>query len=206
MVAPNTGTLLYNPANGKNRTAIGLSTNIVIKVGPSIVGAIKSISVNEARQIGSIYEVGTDGIIDSTPTSAATVDGACNRVRFDRMRMAEAFGRGFIHLKSQRFPFDIEIIDKWLGDGNNSIVTTIKNVWIKSINVSYEDNNFMISESMNWQAEDISSVFSGTSNNVATGGEINRPLAINEIERATDRGDRRGAMDAPNLIRSFTEF
>jgi hypothetical protein len=206
MPAPNTGTLLYNPVNGKNRTGTALSTNIIIKIGPNIIGAIQSISINENRSIQMINEIGTDGNIDSAPQGPVTIGGSCSRVRFDRMRLAEALGRGYIHLQSQRFPFDIEIIDQWAGDGNNAIVTTLKNVWMDSLTTNYDKSNYIITDSMNWKAETIYSVFSGTANNVATGGERNIPLAINAIERAADRGDRRGALDSGGLIRQFIDF
>ena len=53
--------------DGRNRTGTHLSTNIVIAVAGMPVGAIKSLRIQEQRQIATISEVGTDGLIDSAP-------------------------------------------------------------------------------------------------------------------------------------------
>jgi hypothetical protein len=184
-----------------NSTQTALSTNIIIKVNGTAVGAIQNINVNEQRTITTIDEVGTDGHIDSAPTKSTDISGECRRIRFNRMRITEAFGRGFLHLSAQRIPFDIDIFDQWAGDGSNQIITTIKNVWIESIGYSYDSGNWIITDDMRWKAESIFSTLNG--GNAATGGNRGNPLQINSVERATDVGNYRGALSSPGLITDF---
>ena len=205
LLTPQTGSIIESPT-GQDRTGTGISTNIVIKVGPNAVGAIQDMTINENRTITMIDEVGTDGHIDSVPTKSTDISGTCKRIRFDRLRIAEAFSRGFVHVASQRIPFDIVVIDKWNGDGANAIVTTIKNVWIERLDVTYNAENWIISENMSWKAEAISSVINGQ-NQAAQGGERNLQLQIDSIEQQTDIGKRRGSLDAPGLLQAiFANF
>lgn len=201
ILTPQTQSIIEN-ANGSNRTGTALSTHIVIRVGLNPVGAIQNIDIKEDRTVTPIDEVGTDGHIDSAPTKSTNISGTCRRIRYDRLRVAEAFSRGFIHAKSQRVPFDIDIFDKWNGDNENMIVTTIKNVWITGIDYAYAADNFLITDNMSWMAEDISSTIQG--NNAAIGGARGLVLQTDSegIEQQTDRGLRRGALDAPGLINS----
>ncbi len=202
---PQTGSILANN-DGTNRTGTSLSTNIVIKVGNNTVGAVQELSINEDRPIQMIDEVGTDGHIDSAPRSSANFSGSCRRIRFDRMRISESFSRGFLHVHAQRVPFDLVIIDKWNDDVESAIVTIVKNVWIKGLSYSYSAQEFIITDNMQWEAETISSHLGTGAKNAATGGERGIPLAINAIEQQADRGDRRGALDAPGLIKAFTSI
>lgn len=189
--------------NGQNATFTGLSTSIILRVGPNAVGAIQSIDITEARSVSMIDEVGTDGHIDSAPKSSTNVSGSCKRTRYDRLRVSEAFSRGFLHAKSQRIGFDIDIYDNWAGDADNMIVTTIRNVWITQLSYTYSASDWIIIDSMNWEAEDISSSIQG--NNAATGGTRGLILQTDAdgIEQQTDRGQRRGALDAPGLINAL---
>jgi len=191
--------------NGFNKTSTALSTNILIKVGTTPVGAIQTIGITEARGVRTIAEVGTDGFIDSAPNASTNITVNCTRIRFDKLRIAQAFSRGFIHASAQRYPFDIDIYDQQSGDPNgndqsNWIITTIKNCWITNINYTYSATEWIISESMNCQAETISSHL-GNSNPV---GDIVVPRLVSpfkdDVERAADIGQRRGALDAPGLI------
>src|SRR3989304_217945 len=142
MVDLNTGSVIQGD-RGENKTFTSVSTNIIIRVGDTPVGAIRNLSVNEDRPIQMIDEVGTDGHIDSVPNRSTNITGSCERVRFDNLRMLAAFGRGFIHLHSQRIPFDIDIIDAFAGsDPELQTTTTIKNVWAKSLKVSYKADDF----------------------------------------------------------------
>jgi len=195
------GSIILND-DGTNRTGTALSTNILIKVGNLSVGAIQELSVREARSVQMIAELGTDGNIDSAPTKAAEFSGNCTRIRFDRLRIAEAFGRDFVHVQSQRIPFNIVIIDKWNGDAESAVITTVRNVWITGIDYSYKADNFIISESMSWVAETISSTLGTGNKNVANGGERGFTPATNSVEQATDRGGLRGALDTPGLLRA----
>lgn len=201
-LAPNTqSTLSYG--SGANKTSTAISTNILIMVGNTPVGAVQELSINESRPIKMIDEVGTDGHIDSVPTGSSNFSGSCNRIRFDRLRIAEAFGRGFTHIQSQAYPFDIVIIDKQKSDTANQVSTVIKNVWIKSISYGYNADNWIITDKMDWEAETIYSVLtSGSGVPVAQGGERGIPFMSLDIERKTDTGfnGRRGSLDASGLI------
>jgi len=203
MVYPQTGSTLFGP-QGQNETRTALSTNIVIKVGPNTIGAIQNLSVTEARSIIMIDEVGTDGHIDGVPNKSTDISGECRRIRFDRMRVSEAFSRGFVHAHAQRIPFDIIIIDNWNGDGNAAIITTVQGVWIENISYAYGVDNWVISDDMRWKAQSISSTLAN--GNAATAGTRNIPLAIDPIERAADIGQRRGTLDAPGLLQAFPPY
>jgi hypothetical protein len=198
--AINTGSTISYP-DGTNKTSTSLSTHILILVNGRAVGAVQSISVNESRNIKMIDEIGTDGHIDSAPTSSTNITGSCNRVRFDRLRISEAFGRGFIHVSSQMYPFDIVLLDRQKQNAANQVSTVIKNVWIKSIDTDYSATDWIVTDKMNWEAEAIYSVLSAGGNKpVAAGGEIGIDYYNNIIERQTDTGLRRGSMDASGLI------
>jgi len=201
-VASNTGSILQNTGSGTiNRTGIGLSTMMIIKVGTTAVGAIQKMTINEDRPIKFIDEVGTDGHIDSAPTGSSNVKGSCSRIRFDRLRVTEAFSRGFVHVKSQRIPFDIEIIDQFNGavGSGSEVITVIQNVWITSIGQSLDSSNWIMTDEMGWEAETISSRI-GSEQTSAQGGERGIPLQYDPYEIAADVGKRRGSMDAPSLI------
>lgn len=201
MTAPNTGSIT-TAEGGKNTTRTGVSTNIIIEVDGNSVGAIQSLSINEERPIAMIDEVGTDGHIDSVPQRSTNISGTCKRVRYDNLRVAAAFSRGYIHVASQRIPFDIVIKDIFAGsDPSSTLITTIKNVWIKSINMTYSATDFVIIEDMAWEAEKIYSTLG--SNNAVPGVAGSRNLAItpaDQFELASDRGDRRGSLDGAGLL------
>jgi hypothetical protein len=207
--APRTGSRFVDPnlqaggGQNYNKTGIHLSTMILISVGETPVGAIQDLAITEAREARKIAEVGTDGIVDSAPSKAADISGNCTRIRFDRLRIAEAFGRGFIHVHSQRIPFDITITDFFAGDSDDAkIITTIKNVWIRNISYTYSANDYVIVDRMDWTAEAIYSMIAAGDNNVAQGGEPNITPWSDDIERDADRGGRRGSLDAPGLLRA----
>lgn len=198
--ATNTGSTLTTD-QGKNKTSTSLSTHMVIYVNGNAVGAIQDIKISESRNIQMIDEVGTDGHIDSTPNKSTEISGTCTRIRFDRLRIAEAFSRGFVHASSQAYPFDIVIVDRQKSNVNSQITTVIKNVWISDISYSYDVNNWIVSDSMNWKAETIFSTLSGSGNeNVAQGGERAQKFSKVLVEQATDRGENRGSLDASGLI------
>src|SRR5678815_2831261 len=169
--APNTGSTLS--VNGTvNKTSTAISTNIIIMVGNTAVGAIQSMAISEKRGIKMIDEVGTDGHIDSVPNVSTNISGNCQRVRFDRLRITEAFSRGFVHVASQVYPFDIVILDKQKRDQGSQISTVIKNVWIDGLDYTYQTSDWVITDTMSWQAETIYSVLNnGSSQPVAVGGE-----------------------------------
>lgn len=203
MPTRNTNTVLTD-VDGNNATRTHLSTNIIIKVDGNVVGAVQSLDITEERGIKSIDEVGTDGHIDSAPNTSTNITGTCTRVRFGRMRIAEAFSRDFIHVKSQRIPFDIEIQDLFHdSDPANAIITTIKNVWIRDIRVTYSASDFVIADQMSWVAEDIFSVLNNGNVVTAVANGRANPIILNQFERQADRGAYLGALDAAGLMNAF---
>lgn len=200
--AANTKSTLSFPG-GANKTSTSISTHMVIMVNNTPVGAIQSITINEKRNIKQIDEVGTDGHVDSVPNQSTNITGTCQRVRFDRLRIAEAFSRGFIHVSAQAYPFDIVILDRQKRDQGSQISTVIKNVWISGIDYTYQVSDWVITDNMTWEAENIFSVLNaGSAQPVATGGERQIPFSNIPIERETDTGanGRRGSLDASGLI------
>lgn len=202
--AINTGSTLTRNDATANKTSTSISTHIVIMVNDKPVGAIKSLSINESRNIKMIDEVGTDGHIDSVPTSSTNITGSCDRIRFDRLRVAEAFSRSFVHVSAQAYPFDIVILDRQKRDAGSQISTVIKNVWIKGISYTYSSDDWIITDKMDWEAETIFSILNG-GKSIAVGGEDQRvvPFGADDwIERETDTGKngRRGSLDASGLI------
>jgi len=202
-----------------NKTSTAISTNIIIMVNQTPVGAIQSMTINEKRGIKMIDEVGTDGHIDSVPNVSTNITGTCQRVRFDRLRIAEAFSRGFVHVASQVYPFDIVIIDKQKRNTGAQISTVIRNVWISGISYTYQANDWVITDNMEWEAETIFSVLGGGSsqfvaggNPVAQGGERGINFVsefqfansgdVERIEQAVDTGSsgRRGSLDTAGII------
>jgi hypothetical protein len=220
--APNTQSTLTLP-NGVNKTSTAISTNIIILVNDTPVGAVQSLSINEQRSIMMVDEVGTDGHVDSVPNKSTNITGSCDRIRFDRLRITEAFSRGFLHVASQVYPFDIVILDKQKRDQGSQISTVIKNVWIKGLSYTYQVSDWVITDKMEWEAESIFSVLNGGSSNIpggvpaAVGGErgikhmgsgpngvvnIVSGDGITNIEQLADTGagGRRGSLDAAGLI------
>ena len=206
---PQTGSTIQLPS-GVNSTSTAIATNILIAVrNPSTggyvpVGAVQTMSVSEKRPIKMVNEVGTDGHIDSVPNQSTNITGNCKRVRFDKLRIAEAFDRSFMHASAQVYPFDIIIYDKQKYAVGSQVATVIKNVWISGIDYSYEAENWIITDTMTWEAETIFSTVNGGP--AAVGGQLNlQPFGINNpnwIERQTDSGanGRRGGLDAAGLI------
>lgn len=210
--AHNTNSTLSMP-DGTNKTSVALSTQIIILVGNTPVGAVQELSVNESRPIAKIREIGSDGFIDSAPHDSTDIKGTCRRVRFDRLRITEAFSRGFLHASAQAYPFDIVILDKQKQDVSTQISTVIKNVWISGLSYSYQAQDWVITDTMNWEAESIFSILNGGSspiaggNPAAVGGELGIRhatvnMAVANIEQVVDTGSlgRRGSMDNAGLI------
>ena len=206
MVYPNTGSIL----NSQIHT--GLSTQISILVNNEPVGAIQSLSITQTRNLARIKEVGTDGILEIVPERATEYSANIERIVFDRLRLPEAFSRGFVNIKSQMIPFDILILDRTGGGpGSEGVVKhLLMNCWFTSYNPKYGADSFILSESATVFFEDISSTL-GTSNSyVARGGERGIAQQTHERERLTDTSSGgidgesgtgfRGTMDFSDLI------
>jgi hypothetical protein len=218
---PQTGSLLsLGDAFGTNTTNTAISTNILLAVriqgngsqgqgGYQPIGAVQSMAISEKRAIKMIDEVGTDGHIDSVPNQSTNITGTCQRVRFQKLRIAEAFDRSFLHVAAQIYPFDIIIFDRQKFATGNQVTTVIKNVWISGIDYTYQVSDWVITDSMTWEAEYIYSNLGGTSAltglSAAVGGQDNllKPFGgATWIERQTDTGagGRRGSLDTAGLI------
>ena len=217
--SPQTGSLL-ELGGGLNATSTAISTNIILAVrisgngsqgqgGYQPIGAVQSMAISEKRAIKQIDEVGTDGHIDSVPHQSTNITGTCQRVRFQKLRIAEAFDRSFLHVSAQVYPFDIIIFDRQKLDTVNQVTTVIKNVWISGIDYTYQVSDWVITDSMTWEAEYIYSNLGGTSaltgSSAAVGGQdaLLKPFGNNNwVERQVDtgQGGRRGSMDTAGLI------
>ncbi len=179
MAYPNSGSIIDNKIN------CGLSTQIVVKVGPTTIGAIQSLTVNQNRDINVWEEIGTDGMVDSHPRGAAKIDINVSRLVFNDLRLTEAFGRGFVNIQSQRFPFNINIIDKSNSSNDaNYVVHTLHNCWFRRYSTPYSANDFIIIEQADITLERISSMQNGL--NVAEGGKRGIKFDFDTMERSTD--------------------
>ena len=203
MPTRNTTTQLYD-SQGNNATKTHLSTSIILKVSGNTVGALQSVNINESRNIHMISEIGTDGHIDSAPQSSVEIGGRIQRVRYDRMRLFEAFSRGFIHLHSQRIPFDIEIHDIFHdADASNAIITTLKNVWFKSLSFDYTVSDYVIQENTDFVCERVYSIINNKNVAQAVANGRSNPIILNAFEQEADRGAFTAALDAAGLLNAF---
>lgn len=160
------------------RIQAALSTQILIKTQGYDglwydVGAIQSFQVNENRNLNPLQEVGTDGVIQIHPNGAQPVSLSVTRAVFDYKRLTVAFQRGFHHIMSQRFPFDIVVCDynpHVFGTGNRHydasravsfdqadtsrvVRTRFLNCWFASNSYTYNSDQYLISEQATIQAE-----------------------------------------------------
>ena len=190
---PKTGSTLQSSISA------GLSTQIVVKVGSDTVGALQSLEVRQNRPLTRIVELGLDGTLEIVPTQRAEVTLSVRRVVFDRLRLPEAFERGFLNIKSQRLPFDILVIDQTGGDNELAVTHHYNHCWFQDYATPYGADNYLITETATIWAEDVSSRL-GASANAAQGGARDMKPQIEEIERDADIGNRRGTLDAPGLI------
>lgn len=190
---PKTGSTL------QSNISAGLSTQIVVKVGSDTVGALQGLDVRQNRPLTRLVELGLDGTLEIVPTQRTEVTLNVRRIVFDRLRIAEAFERGYVNIKSQRLPFDILVIDQTGGDGDLAITHHYVNCWFQDISTPYSAENYIITETATIWAEDVSSRL-GASSNAAQGGARDMKPQIEQIERDADIGGRRGTLDAPGLI------
>jgi hypothetical protein len=200
----------------RSNISTGLSTQILIKVENETVGAIQSISISQSRSLERVKEVGLDGILEIVPKSPTEFDATIKRIVFDGLRLTEAFKRGFINIKSQLLPFDIQIIDRTNGDGEGAIVHTLENCWFTSYTPSYSSDNFIMQEDAKILIEDIRTNLGNSQSTAVTGGArgIQPQTDTFGRETATDAGSGgsspgagyRGTMDVANITNAvFSE-
>jgi len=193
MTYPKTGSLLFS------NVQTGLSTQIIIKAGFNTIGAIQQLKVNQRRDIKIWEEIGTDGIVESHPIHAAQVTLDVTRIVFDNLRIAEAFGRGFINLQAQRIPFDVQVIDtsNTKGEIINSIIHVFHNCWFKDVSTSYQSENFIITETAALSCEYVTTTKRAES--AVEGGARGITYEYDSIERETDTKGRRGRFDSTGM-------
>jgi len=194
---PKTGSVLDETI----RTA--LSTQIIIMVNNEPVGAVQSFQETQNRQLKAITEVGTDGIIELVPSSAARTSLTLRRIAFDGLSITEAFSRGFRNIQAQRIPFDIVVVDQFTGTDNDAIITTYHNCFFERIGKTYSSDDYVIVEDATVQTEYISSLRGGEAVVLTQGVGGGRQLAgtqTDDVEILADSGTRRGSLDFPGLI------
>lgn len=173
----------------------GLSTQIVVKVDNKPVGAIQQISVPQTRSLKRVGELGLDGILEIVPNQPTQYTISVDRIVFDKKRITEAFGRGFINIKSQLVPFDIDIIDR--SGGGDGVVTTLKRCWFAEYTPTYTAGDFIITERASIWCEDVGTVFGNSEKFAAQGGIKPSEYSTggSSREQDADTGKRRGSMD-----------
>ncbi len=158
---------VISPLHDK-RLQVGLSTQIIVEAQDvegsfRAIGAIQNLTPTETRPLQRIGEVGTDAVIQITPTSFTTITLEVTRIVFDYQRLPAAFQRGFRHIHSQRIPFDIQITDynpyqevaNAAGGIPNAIVTRYVNCWIARYSSPYTAENYIITETATIEAEHV---------------------------------------------------
>jgi hypothetical protein len=192
-----------------------MSTQIIVKVGTETVGAIQKLTINHNRNVERVKEVGLDGILELVPNQPTQYDLNVDRIVFDRLRLPEAFSRGFINIKSQLIGFDILVIDRTNGEDNGVVLHKLVGCWFNRYTTNYDSGNYIITENATLLCEDIVSNLGGSDASAATGGArgINYEVDTFGRERATDRGAGgvgggggfRGTMDVAGLINAAFE-
>jgi hypothetical protein len=201
---PNTGTLL-----GPGRTNSGLSTQIIIKVDGNPVGALQTLTVDQARSVHRVTEIGTDGVIEIVPNKAAEYSLIAHRIVFDQLRLPEAFSRGFRFIGAQRLAFDIDIYDVASVNtpggpigSTGSIIMTYKNCWFTQMSTPYATGDYLITETSKIEAE-TAYISAGVSQGKPGGGAAYGTTPVlpqdKDIESSVNNGGRRGSMDASGL-------
>lgn len=194
MVYPNTGSLIRPNINS------GLSTQIVVKVDSTTVGAIQQLQVNQARDMHVQEEIGTDGVVEIHPKGAAKIELSVQRAVFDKLRVTEAFARGFVNIQAQRVPFDIQIIDRSEFESvKKAMVHVCNNCWFKSYGSTITSSNYLIIENAGIVCEYMTTTVDGIS--AVHGGLRGIKYIHDSIERATDTRGIRGRFDSAGLSR-----
>ena len=209
---PNTGSRLTSGIS------TGLSTQILIHVNlpdgtVDTVGAIKSLTEKQNRGLARIVEIGTDGVIEIVPNKATEFSISLERTVFDGLTLTEAFGRDFRNIQSQRFPFNVEVIDTSSAvvnsngdvDPNSVVVTTYHNCWFNSTSTPLKADDYIIMQSAEVWCEFISVLRGGQavalSQSAGGGRAILTPGQVDPVEASVDAGSRLGALDFGGLLK-----
>lgn len=177
----------------------GLSTSIIIKVNTTTVGAIQNLSIQQTRDMLVLDEIGTDGTIEIVPKGNARIDINVERIVFDDLTITEAFGRGFVNIQAQRFPFDIQLINTSNSSSEGDVVlVTMHGCWFSSVNPTYNVNSFIITERANLKCEYITTTRQGIS--AVNGGSRDIGFDFDTIERSTDTNGLRGRLDSSGFV------
>lgn len=210
------------PSTGSRLTSsisTSLSTQIIIQVemndgSVTPVGAVKELTEEQNRGLARIVEIGTDGVIEIVPNKATEFQLSLNRTVFDGLSLPEAFGRGFRNIQSQRFPFNIQVVDVNAGivdasgtaSKDSTVITTYHNCWFQRTSTPLKADDYIIVQSATVWCEFITSVRAGdaVAKSQAAGGgrSILTPGQVDPVEAAADSARRLGAMDYAGLLRS----
>ncbi|MFA5023438.1 MAG: hypothetical protein WC523_00575 [Patescibacteria group bacterium] len=205
---PNTGSAVNVRAPNT-----GLSTQIIIKVSGTAVGALQRLTVTQNRPLERIKEVGTDGVIEIVPNGPTTFELSASRIVFDQVRLPEAFLRGFRFINAQRLPFDIEILDMSsvktpgtdISNAPEIVVATYKNCWFTTYSTPYTADNYVITEEATmWCETAYISSPTGEFDIPNSGGArgLQSQTDTSTIEHSVNSGSRRGSLDVAGLVNS----
>jgi hypothetical protein len=208
---PNTGSTLTS------RLSTSSSTNMIIQVemndgSVETIGAVQELTEQQSRGLARIVEIGTDGVIEIIPNKATEFEITLSRVVFDGLNLPEGFGRGFRNIQSQRFPFNLQVVDINAGvvdssggvNKNSTVVTTYHNCWFSRTSTPLKADNYIIIQQATVWCEFVSSMRAGDSvaksQGAGGGRSMLTPGQVDSIESASDTGRRLGSLDAAGIL------
>jgi hypothetical protein len=84
------------------------------------------------------------------------------------------------------------------------MVTVLKNVWITQIDATYDDSNWVLSETMGYKAQAIYTYMTSGGQVLSVAQYHQNNLGFNTdaalIESSVDKGDYQGSMDAQGIM------
>lgn len=201
---PNTGSQL-----DQGRTNSSLSTQIIVRVDKTPVGALQTLTVSQNRGLFRVPEIGTDGFIEIVPNRGTEITLSTGRIVFDQLRLPEAFSRGFRFIAAQRIAFDIDIYDITSvatpgaapSNSNGSVVMCYKNCWFTRYDTPYTADNYLITETAELWAETafITNLSASPKNSRGVIAQTDKQ----GIERKVNLGGHRGSLDYSGLFNSI---
>lgn len=115
---------------------------IKILIGNRVVGAIQSFEFDDVCPIA----ITSDRDIKEKNFIGPKI--SASRVRFDRVKISEAFSRGYLNAKSQMYP--LQIVAE-----NEKEVCTVQNAWISSQDYTYTTGDWLITDAIEFEAEKV---------------------------------------------------